>query len=251
MVKKYIILLPVLLSLAVISLAQTPGTLTVTATTSSAGGNYAPRNIVAIWVEDDQGNFVKTLMAYAQTRRTHLNNWEASTTAAGSAFNTVDAITGPTRNSHATRTCTWGATDIEGNIVDDGPYFLWMELTDKNGTGNFSSFSFSKNEMAQTLTPLNVPSFSSISIAWEPTSTSTGDKEMEDNIKIYPNPTPGFIHVSGEKILEIKIRNSAGKEIKLNDTDIIDISDQPDGLYLIEIVTEKGQFSDKILKNSK
>jgi nitronate monooxygenase len=57
--------------------------------------------VVAIWVEDNQGNFVKTLLAYAQNRKTHLNTWEASTTAAGIPFNTVDAITGATKTSHS------------------------------------------------------------------------------------------------------------------------------------------------------
>jgi hypothetical protein len=118
--------------------AQTDGVLNVTATTSSAGGNYAPKNIVAIWIEDDQGNFVKTLLAYAQNRKTHLNTWEASTTAAGSPFNTVDAITGATKTSHGTRTCSWNATDINGAIMPDGTYKVWFELTDKNSTGNFS-----------------------------------------------------------------------------------------------------------------
>ena len=128
--------------------AQTEGTLNVSAATSAAGGNYAPKNIVAIWVEDNQGNFVKTLLAYAQARRTHLNTWEASTTAAGSPFNAVDAITGATKTSHATRTCTWNGTDVNGALVADGTYRLRMELTDKNATGNFSTFTFIKGPAA-------------------------------------------------------------------------------------------------------
>jgi len=38
----------------------TNGNLSVTVTTSSAGGEYTPRNVVAIWVEDNNGVFVKT-----------------------------------------------------------------------------------------------------------------------------------------------------------------------------------------------
>ena len=49
------------------TLTSTPGTLHVTTLTSAAGGNYAPRNIVAVWVEDSNGVFVKTLLAYANT----------------------------------------------------------------------------------------------------------------------------------------------------------------------------------------
>ncbi len=87
--------------------AQTNGTLAVSVTTSSAGGNYAPRNIVAIWIEDSSGKFVKTLLAYANSRKNHLETWKTSTTTAGSAYNTTDAISGATQTSHATRTCSW------------------------------------------------------------------------------------------------------------------------------------------------
>jgi hypothetical protein len=70
----------IIISIAFVSLfsltelAQTTGDLVVTTTTTSeAGGNYAPRNIVAIWIENDQGEFVKTLLAFAQNRKSHLN----------------------------------------------------------------------------------------------------------------------------------------------------------------------------------
>ena len=33
--------------------SQTERELSVTVTTSTAGGNYSPRNIIAIWIEDD------------------------------------------------------------------------------------------------------------------------------------------------------------------------------------------------------
>ncbi len=48
--------------------SQTNGTLSVSVTTGSAGGNYAPRNVLAIWIEDSSGKFVKPLLAYAANR---------------------------------------------------------------------------------------------------------------------------------------------------------------------------------------
>lgn len=142
------------------------GLLTVSVTTSSTGGNYAPRNILAIWIEDNSGKFVKTLLAYANTRKTHLNTWEASTTTSGSAFNVVDAITGATQSSHGNHTCTWYGADYTGKVVSDGVYKVRMELTDKNSSGNAASFSFTKGPNTQKLTPANGPSFSSVSINW-------------------------------------------------------------------------------------
>jgi hypothetical protein len=231
--------------------AQTGGTLTVTVTTNEAGGNYAPRNIVAIWVEDNQGNFVKTLMAYAQTRKTHLNTWEASTTAAGSPFNTVDAISGATRSSHATRTCTWNGTDINANVVPDGTYRLRMELTDKNNTGNFSTFTFTKGLTPENQAPGNVPSFTSISINWEPLITSVQDPSLEKEYQVFPNPTTGIITITGNNIQDIKVINQAGTMVSEGLNSALDLSGQPDGVYYVKISSDKGIITKKILKKQK
>lgn len=227
--------------------AQTEGTLTVSAATSAAGGNYAPKNIVAIWVEDNQGNFVKTLLAYAQNRKTHLNTWEASTTAAGSPFNTVDAITGATKSSHATRNCTWNGTDVSGALVSDGTYRLRMELTDKNGTGNFSTFTFTKGPVAENQTPSNVPSFSNISINWEPVITGVYDPSFEKSFQVFPNPTTGLIQVSGENITGIQIYNQSGNLIGNASSLSIDLGTQPEGIYFLRINSDKAVVTKKVV----
>lgn len=246
---KKVILIAVLIVFAATRIsAQTDGTLTVTATTSETGGNYAPKNIVAIWIEDQQGNFVKTLLAYAQNRKTHLNTWEASTTAAGSPFNTADAITGATKSSHATRSCTWNGTDVNGTLVADATYRLRMELTDKNNTGNFSTFTFTKGANPENQAPANVPSFSSISVNWEPVITSVQDNSIEKNYHIYPNPTDGIFTIAGDNILEITINNASGRRIYSGTLTEVDISNQADGIYLVKINTSKGVISKKIVK---
>jgi len=142
--------------------ASTTG-LTVTVTTSTAGGSYAPRNVVAIWVENSAGTYVKTLTVYAAARQSDLTNWSTS-----SGGNKVDAVTGATQNSTGTIYGLWNGTDVAGKLVADGSYKVCMEFTDKNGTGNFSTFTFTKGATAATLTPANVASFSSISLKWVP-----------------------------------------------------------------------------------
>jgi len=231
-------------------MAQTEGILTVTATTSSAGGNYTPKNIVAMWIEDEQGNWVKTLLAYANTRKTHLNTWEAATTEAGSPFNTVDAITGATKSSHGTRTCTWNGTNLSGSVVANGDYKIWMELTDKNGTGNFSSFTFTKDTIPLNLTPANVPSFASISIVWDPViTTGIGENGLSAKYSVFPNPTSGIFQVNGENIERIEVLNVAGGLISDSKTSILDISTQPDGVYYVRIHTTQGVAVKKVMKN--
>ncbi len=229
--------------------AQTTGTLSVSVATSSTGGNYAPRNILAIWVEDNSGKFVKTLLAYADKRKTHLNTWEASTTVAGSVFNSVDAITSATQGSHATRTCIWNGTTYSKALVPDGDYKLRMELTDKNGTGNTASFTFTKGPGAQKLTPTNVPSFSSISLSWASSVTAINSEITSSNtMVVFPNPGSGQFTVLAEDIQQVKVTDLSGKEISKSQSQIFDLTGQPKGIYLVTVKTSRQTFVQKIIK---
>jgi hypothetical protein len=137
--------------------------LIVSVATSTAGGNYAPRHVVAIWIENSAGVFIKTLTVYAQARATDLTNWETA-----SGGNKVDAVTGATQSSFGTLTAHWDGTDTKSAVVADGTYRVCMELTDKSTTGNFSYYTFTKSTTAETQTPADVASFSNISIKWVP-----------------------------------------------------------------------------------
>jgi len=143
---------------------KTAGTLTVTTTTSTYNGNFSPRHVLAIWVENNSGAFVKTLLVNAQARRQYLTNWYSST----SNGNTIDAITGATLNSHGVVTCSWKGTDVSGNLVNNGTYKVCMEFTENDGTGKFSNFSFAKDTVITTQSPSAQSNFSNITIKWTP-----------------------------------------------------------------------------------
>jgi hypothetical protein len=78
----FVIILTTLVSLSACSTTEDPidnavktdGTLTVKATTSTYSGEYAPHNVVAIWIESGSGTFVKTLLAKAGVREQYLTN---------------------------------------------------------------------------------------------------------------------------------------------------------------------------------
>jgi len=250
--KKTFIILLLTLSLSTLTFAQTLGELSVTTTTSSAGGMFSPNNVLAIWVEDDAGNFVKTLMVYAQFYTTYLNTWEASTNAAGDMYNSVDAITGASRTSHGIRTCAWDGKDVSGIDMPDGTYYVWMELTDRNNTGNFSSFMFTKDDNTNTLTPSNVPSFSSISIEWSPLVGVENSKFRDyHTYSVYPNPAKNQINIeSPETIKEINIYNDLGQMIlnlSLNVKQTQIPLDLNSGLYFINIVAETEVYNSKLI----
>lgn len=231
--KKKLILSICILGISLSIVAQTKGTLEVSTTTSSTGGNFAPKHITAIWVETASGTFVKTLLAYADKRITHLNTWETSTSDAGSMYNRIDAITGATRTSHGIKSCTWNGTDVSGTVVDDGTYLLKMELTDKNSTGNISSFSFIKGTAGFLSTPQDQPSFSATSIKWTPEATSGVADQSANQLIIYPNPTTGLIQISGSQIQSIEILDLLGKRVYSGTGTSVDLSDQPKGIYMV------------------
>ena len=248
MMRKLSILLMACLYASLIS-AQTNGTLAVSVLTSPFGGEYAPKNVVAIWIEDNSGKFVKTVLAYANTRKTHLNTWEASTTAAGSAFNTTDATSGATQSNHGTRTGQWIGNDYSGKAMADGTYKVRMELTDENRTGNIASFDFTKGPTSQTLTPADVPSFSSISLIWSPSTTAIEpEKTTSNTYVVYPNPGTGQFTVLGENIKSIEVTDLAGKLVYKGTTPVIDLTAQPKGIYMFTIKSEMESVVQKIIK---
>ena len=84
------------------------------------------------------------------------------------------------------------------------------------------------------------------------------DKEVtnrvENQIKIFPNPTKGPINISSEiPIDELYVYDLAGKIImkkeKLSGKSAIDISAYPKSIYLIRAKTDKGWETFKIIKN--
>jgi len=155
-----------LITISTFAFGQTQGTLTCSFTTTSSGG-YTPKHLLAVWIENSSGTFIKTKMKYSSTSNyDHLANWTSK-----SNKNTVDALTGATLNSHSTRTFTWDGTNISGTQVADGPYKIWIELAWGNSmtSGKItSSYSFTKGVNEDHQTPSGNANLSNIKIDWVP-----------------------------------------------------------------------------------
>ena len=148
-------------------------TLQLAVTTTPGTGNYAPRNVVAVWVEDSGGTFVKTIGRWANTRRQHLVAWQAKA-GAGDA----DAVSGATRQNHATPlTITWDLKNKANAIVPDGTYTIRMESTDLNATqaaqNHQGTFTFVKGPAPQVQTALANGGFTNVTIDYSPQAAST------------------------------------------------------------------------------
>lgn len=101
--------------------------LTVAFDTTPNGGTFAPRNVVAVWIEGSAGAFVKTIGRWANVRKVDLVAWTAK------SGSDMDAVSGATRLDHSQRlTVMWDLKDRAGAIVPDGTYTIRMELADGN-----------------------------------------------------------------------------------------------------------------------
>lgn len=169
--------------------AQTSGNLTFSVTTTEPTGGYSGKHVIAIWIKDLSGNFIKTKVKYAATREQYLNQWITN-----SGRNTVDAVTGATLSNHGTLSVSWNGTNAAGSPVPDGTYQVWMQMADANTNGQTASVSFVKGSSAMQLSPANVGNFTSMSLNWKPTTTDLQSIETRA-IEVYPNPTHGIVNV--------------------------------------------------------
>ncbi|BDX36939.1 hypothetical protein CYCD_02940 [Tenuifilaceae bacterium CYCD] len=177
--KKIIFLLTVILISVSVSFSQnTDGSVTFTVTTVSEGGQYAPKNIVAIWIKNSSGTFIRSMKVMAATRIQYLYQWKAS-----SNLNKTDAITGATLTSHQTHTITWNCKDLSGNIVPDGDYQFWIEYTDKDAQGPYTNYTFAKGTSPVSTNFTNQTYFVNASINYTPNTTGIiSPKQINANV---------------------------------------------------------------------
>lgn len=73
------------------------------------------------------------------------------------------------------------------------------------------------------------------------------------SINVYPNPSQGQFFIDGIEKGEVEIYNVAGQKVYKKDASAslsmtVDLSNQPQGVYFVRIVTEGGSYSQKVVK---
>ena len=76
---------------------------------------------------------------------------------------------------------------------------------------------------------------------------STGIDEF-DNPSVYPNPTNGLIYIDYE-ITNVEIYNILGQLLKETKENVIDLSKQEAGTYILKVITPSGVVTKQIIKN--
>lgn len=199
--------------------AGTDGNVTFNVTTVSVGGNYSPRHVLAIWIKNSQGDFVISRKVLAASRKQHLVKWVAS-----SGNNSVNAVTGPTINNHTSHTVSWDCRNLEGNLVPDGEYQIWMEYSSRNSAndgvpGPSFHIAFTKAENELELTFPDESYFKQMSLSYVPVGVSL--QEIDDNefdIKLFPNPfvNQASIHftLNEPTFVNLCLYDASGKRIE-------------------------------------
>jgi hypothetical protein len=190
--KKYIAFCYLAVFALVTNGQTTAGELSFGFTSLPNDGNFSPRHVLAVWVEDSGGKFIQTLKLRADKRKQYLYTWNNVTSG-----NTTDAITGATLNSHETHNLNWNLTDAGGNLIADGDYKIRVEYTSAHAQGPLLEIIFNKSAETLSLQPSNATYFENISLNYTPEST-TGNAPslLQEKIKYWPNPVKNFITFS-------------------------------------------------------
>jgi hypothetical protein len=230
-----------------------------TVRTTTPGGSYSPKNIGAIWIEDESGNFVKTLKLWADRRKQYLYTWNSRTSG-----NTTDAVTGATVSSHQTHTASWDVKDVNGAAMPNGTYTLKIEMTDKHAQGPMASFNFPVGEATNTLSFADESNFHDIELSWTSVATSVSNNtnvitsfQLEQNYPNPFNPTTAIRYaLAQDSQIELSVYNSSGQLVStlVNQHQAagiyqvqFDASDLTSGLYFYKISTPQFNQSRKML----
>lgn len=132
------------------------------------------------------------------------------------------------------------------DISANSGYEIEDVLVDNNSVGAVSSYTFSNVKADHTISASFVPESTNVSAP--PFSTT----QANGSIRIFPNPTNGYINVSGiDGTAHVRIFDLLGKELinnKINSSTALDISELVEGMYLIEVRDSNKYFIGQMIK---
>lgn len=171
-IKHLLIAMSMFLSWQTGTLAQT---VQFSFSTSDPEGPFSPMHVMAVWVEDGNGQFIKTLLVEGKVRSDYLVDFQSKS----KGFE-VDAMTGPTRQSHGSVAVSWDCKNIEGIEVRDRKYVLAIEFTDKNGPGPVYRAAFKKGDKPLQLSFPNQEMIKNISLVYRPDASVIAEPLAEN-----------------------------------------------------------------------
>lgn len=168
------------------AISQTEGVLTCSfLPIAQTAGFQIPRNVMAAWIQDSIGGFVKTKMRFVGSSTSdHLPTWAVNSggpanNALSANCNKVDATAGATLPSFTAKTFTWDGKGVNGavngTVVPDGTYKVTIQQTWghlSNQTAVYS-YTFYKGPCDDIQTPASNTTFSGVRLSWKATLVDT------------------------------------------------------------------------------
>jgi hypothetical protein len=156
-------------------------TLTLTFTTTAAGGEYQPRNCHVVYLTDSANHFITTVgngagtmrAIWANARANHVRQWYTSNP---DTAGDIDARTSATRSNHSTYNITWNWKKRDGTSVPDGAYRIKFELTDDNYSQNKfhrTEFAITKGRTPWTVGPVSQNGYNNVTLTYTPAVAPT------------------------------------------------------------------------------
>jgi hypothetical protein len=138
-------------------------------------------------------------------------------------------------------TPTGAASSVQlSNRSDNAHLNNWNNLcTAANITGNSILFNNTCNISNFGQFVASSPNFTQVSI----------DEVLENNIVIYPNPSTGIFHIAlpSNQTYQIEVVDNMGRVVlnqsNIENTSMLDLSDQASGVYLIRLIDTAGNVS--------
>ena len=173
--------------------AQTDGSVSFRVETiAKSSSQYSPKHVLAIWVEDENGNHVKNLELSADKRKQYLYTWNKKSGGISS-----DISSGATLSNHTTHQKTWDCRNKSGALVADGSYKIITEFTSEHAQGPISTVAFTKASGSITLNPAQTSNFTNISLIYTPETPNGIGALVANNfsLDIYPNPVKEAMNI--------------------------------------------------------
>ena len=133
-------------------------------------------------------------------------------------------------------------------IYRDGQHIGWSESTDFVDFSAVQGQAYTYTVTGKTASVESNPT-NSVYVDW---TTGIDENGSEKNVRLYPNPTESQVTIEGQGLRQVRVFNVTGQEIEHRDLSgsqaVIDLSNAPKGCYFIEVTSESGCMTSKIMK---
>jgi len=165
--------------------AQTPGSVSLTATLGEIHGKKSAKHWTVVWVTSATGGaFVRTIRRQGPGYRSHWGKhcgawYTAVADNEANAAVAPDGFTSATSNTYAAPdnpfTQTWDCKDADGKVIPDGTYKLWIQYSGDSktqGPVTTEGLIWTKGPSPSTVKPADQgTNFTGMSIVWKPGAT--------------------------------------------------------------------------------